>query len=289
MSTKSTGLGRGLDSLIPKTIDTSSLLEKNEHIKNIPIESVQPDKEQPRMHFDETKLQELAASIKRHGILQPLIVTSDEHKMYTIVAGERRWRAAKIAGLSKLPCIVRSPQKIERLEIALIENVQRVDLSPLEQAVSIERLHQQFNVAYKAIADRLGKAPTTINNIVRLLQLPDAAKQALKDNTISEGHARALLAIKEFPAEQTKLLTLIKKKNLTVRQAEQYAIGIKNHDTTSKVKTQSRLVTKTVETKKLEKRLHADVRLRRTAKGGRLEITFKDDDQLEKLLKMLSK
>jgi ParB family transcriptional regulator, chromosome partitioning protein len=282
------GLGRGLDSLIPKTIDTSALLEKNERIQNIPTSEVQPDKNQPRTYFDETKLKELAASIKRHGILQPLIVTSNEQNSYTIIAGERRWRAAQIAQIKKVPCIVRSPENIERLEIALIENVQRVDLSPLEQAVSIERLHQQFNVPYKDIADRLGKAATTVNNIVRLLQLPDEAKLALKQGEISEGHARALLAIKEFPNEQSKLLQLIKSKGYTVRQAEQYAIGVKDQKDKPVSKPHNRMVIKTDETKRLEKRLRTDVRLKRTAKGGRLEIAFKDESQLKKLLDILT-
>lgn len=289
MST-SKGLGRGLDTLIPKTIDTTSLLEKNERIQNIPIDQISPDSGQPRTYFDESKLEELATSIKRYGILQPLIVTANEQKMYTIVAGERRWRAAKRAGLKNVPCIVRSPEKIERLEIALIENVQRVDLSPLEQAISIERLHQQFNVSYKDIAERLGKAPATINNIVRLLQLPDAAKESLQDEKITEGHARALLAIKEYPSEQMKLLDLIIKKEFTVRQAEQYAIEVKSRQGGSKqekTKT-SRLAEQTPATKKLAKRLNTDVRLRRTAKGGRLEITFRDDEQLESLLDALS-
>ncbi len=284
-----TGLGRGLDSLIPKTIDTAALLEKNERIQNIPIDAVQADKNQPRTHFDESKLEELATSIKRHGILQPLIVTIDEQKMYTIVAGERRWRAAKLAGLKTVPCIVRSTENIERLEIALIENVQRVDLSPLEQAISIERLHQQFNVAYNEIAKRLGKAATTVNNIVRLLQLPEQAKAALRDGKITEGHARALLAIKDSPIDQAKLLQQIIDKKLTVRQAEQYVLGVKNQKKTDQSKSASqRLVVKTIETKKLEKRLSTDVRLRRTAKGGRIEITFKNDEELGSLLEKLS-
>ncbi len=284
------GLGKGLGSLIPKTIDTASLLEKNERIQNIPIQNIKPDSEQPRTHFDSDKLEELSVSIKRHGILQPLIVTQDEQNIYTLIAGERRWRAAKIAGLKAVPCIVRSPEKIEKLEIALIENVQRVDLSPLEQAISIERLHQQFNVPYKEIADRLGKASTTVNNIVRLLQLPDSAKTALSDQKISEGHARAILSIKDDPKEQEKLLKLITDKNLTVRQAEQYAISVKDKisSDTKKAPKRDRLIVKTDQTKILEKKLSTDVRLRRTARGGRLEIAFRSDEELETLLKQLT-
>ncbi len=282
------GLGRGLDSLIPKTIDTSALLEKNERIQNIPVKDIIADSEQPRTHFDDTKLSELATSIKRHGVLQPLIVTRNEQNLYTIIAGERRWRSAKLAGLKSVPCIVRSPEKIEKLEIALIENVQRVDLSPLEQAISIERLHQQFNVPYKTIAERLGKAATTINNIVRLLQLPEDAKLALRNGLISEGHARALLAIKDHPQAQAALLIKIQKEGLTVRQAEQFAIGVKGEQTSSEAKPAAeRLIQKTSQTKRLEKRLDTDVRVRRTAKGGRIEIAFASDEELDKIIESL--
>lgn len=283
---KQTGLGRGFGSLIPKSVDPSALLEKNERIQSLPIASVQPDPEQPRTHFDEEKLEELAASIRQHGILQPLIVTRSEQDLYTIVAGERRWRAARIAKLSTVPCVVRTPAGIERLEIALIENVQRVDLSPLEQAVSIERLHQQFNMRYTDIAKKLGKAPATVNNIVRLLQLPSEAIKALTKNEISEGHARALLSLKDDPKKQQELLELIVTKKLSVRQAEQYVVASKNETTQKQPAKQ--LINKTPETKRLEKRLSTDVRLRRTAKGGRLEIAFATDEQLQELLKLLS-
>ena len=285
MSSNQKGLGRGFGSLIPKTVDTSSLLEKNERIQFIEIDKVKPDSEQPRTNFDESKLVELAASIEVHGILQPLIVTKSEQNFYTIVAGERRWRAAKIAKLKSVPCIVRTPAGLERLEIALIENVQRVDLSPLEQAMSIERLHQQFNMNYSDIAKKLGKAPTTINNIVRLLQLPKEAVEALNSEQISEGHARALLSLKEFPDKQKALLDLILSKKISVRQAEQYVVAAKNESTSKQPA--KRLASQTPETKKLEKKFNTPVRLRRTAKGGRLEIVFKSDEQLAELIELL--
>lgn len=280
------GLGRGFNTLIPKTLNTAELLEKHERIQNVPISDIQPDPEQPRTHFDQQKLEELAASIKAHGILQPLIVTRGEQNMYTIVAGERRWRAAQIAGLKSVPCVARTPKAIEKLEMALIENVQRVDLSPLEQAVSIERLHSQFNMSYTEIGSKLGKAKTTINNIVRLLQLPKSAIEALRNGEITEGHARAILSLKDYPEKQEALLKLILDKNLSVRQAEQYVIASK-HDATSR-KPIKRLAEKNASTRQLEKQLKTDVRLRRTAKGGRLEIAFKSDEDLDALIKRLS-
>lgn len=283
---RQTGLGRGFESLIPKSVNPTTLLEKSERIQELPITNIQPDAGQPRTHFDEEKLEELAASIRVHGIIQPLIVTKGEQDLYTIVAGERRWRAAKKAGLKTVPCVVRTQANLERLEVALIENVQRVDLSPLEQAVSIERLHQQFNMKYTEIAHKLGKAPTTINNIVRLLQLPDPAVKALTENKISEGHARALLSLKDYPEKQRALLDLILDKKLSVRQAEQYVVAAKDEKT--KQQPAKQLVNQTPETKRLSKKLSTDVRLRRTAKGGKLEIAFKSDDQLQELLNLLS-
>ena len=161
------GLGKGFDALISDDFDKSLLLTGEDRIEKVPIAKLAPGKHQPRQHFDDAALSELADSIKRHGIVQPLVVTPESDGSYGLVAGERRWRAAKLAGLKDVPAIVRERQEIDQLEIALIENVQRVDLSPLEQAVSIERLHEQFNLGYDEIAKRLGKGASTVNNIVR--------------------------------------------------------------------------------------------------------------------------
>src|SRR6266568_3667165 len=189
------GLGRGFDALIPQDFDKSLLADDQGRIKKLDVTDIEANPDQPRQHFDKEALEQLAASIKTYGILQPLVVTP-RGKNYSIVAGERRWRAGRLAGLKHVPVIVRTSKELEQLEIALIENVQRVDLSPLEQAVSIERLHQQFNSPYDAIAKRLGKANSTVVNIARLLQLPDDAKQALLEKKITEGHARQILALK---------------------------------------------------------------------------------------------
>ncbi|HEX5744104.1 MAG TPA: ParB/RepB/Spo0J family partition protein, partial [Candidatus Saccharimonadales bacterium] len=167
------GLGRGFESLLPADFDDSILLTSDDRIERIPVNKLGPNPYQPRKHFDDTALQELSASIKRHGVLQPLVVTPAKQKgSYTLIAGERRWRASKLAGLKEVPAIVRSHKELEQLEVALIENVQRIDLSPLEEAVSIERLHEQFNLGYDEIAKRLGKASSTVQNTVRLLRLP---------------------------------------------------------------------------------------------------------------------
>lgn len=282
MSTKA-GLGKGLDALIPKGFD-SGMLQSTEKIHKVPIDKVVPNPDQPRKVFDETALSELAASIKAHGIVQPLVVTRAGDK-YRIVAGERRWRAAKQAGVSEVPAVVRSLKEIEELEIAIIENVQRVDLSPLEQALSIERLHDQFSMSYSDIARRLGRAVSTIHNTVRLLQLPDAAKQALRSSEITEGHARAILALRGQLDKQEELLHEIINKGWSVRQAEQFVVALRSSgdDAQSPKTVKKHMAASNQDTERLAKRLSAKVAIKRTARGGRLEIHFSDDDELGRI------
>lgn len=286
MAKKSTGLGKGIAALMPQNFDTTILIDDSEKILRLEVTVIQPNPDQPRQHFDETALEQLANSIKQHGVVQPLVVTPASAGKYTIIAGERRWRASQIAGLTKVPALVRSAEELEQLEIALIENVQRVDLSPLEQARSIERLHQQFSMTYDAIAKRLGKAPSTINNIVRLLQLPTDALGALKANQISEGHARTILALKHYPEEQAALLQSILQHKWSVRQAERYVTSIKEGVQERKA-VHARVQTETPETKRLTKQLGVPVHIKRTAKGGRLEISFKSDEELQNILRQL--
>lgn len=287
MSTnKKMGLGKGFDVLIPQNFDASILMDEQERVQKIVVEELVPNPHQPRTTFDGEALAQLSDSIKTYGILQPLVVTPGEQG-YVIVAGERRWRAAKLAGLKKVPAIVRTTKELERLEMAIVENVQRVDLSPLEQALSIERLHQQFSMTYDAIAKRLGKANSTVNNIVRLLQLPEAAAQALRDQKITEGHARAILALKGFPEKQADLLESIVKHGWSVRQAERYVVSIRDgfHE---KNATQARMSAETPETKRLSKKFGVPVRIRRMAKGGKLELSFVSDEQLASILERLA-
>ena len=287
MSTKpARGLGRGFDALIPQNFDSSLLLNEAERVQKIAVRDLRPNKEQPRQYFDEATLSELATSVERHGILQPLVVTPIGDGTYRIIAGERRWRAAQLAQLTTVPTIVRTLHELEELEIALVENVQRVDLSPLEQAVSIERLHQQFSLSYDEIAKRLGKATSTVNNIVRLLQLPEAARQGLEAKRISEGHARQILALKGMPEQQAYLLDAIEKHGWSVRQAERYVTSLKE-GVRDEQKVHERVQTETPATKALGQRLGTKVAVKRMAHGGRLEITFKTDEDLEKIMQKL--
>lgn len=287
MAKKKSGLGKGFDALIPQDFDRSLVFDDTERVQKIAVEDLRPNPDQPRQHFDKQALEQLAASIQEHGIIQPLVVTPLSDGNYAIVAGERRWRASQLAGIMTVPAVIRTTKELERLEIAIVENVQRVDLSPLEQAVSIERLHQQFNMKYESIAQRLGKATTTVNNIVRLLQLPETARTALHEQRITEGHARAILALKEWPEKQADLLRAIIRNEWTVRQAERYVTSVKE-GYKDKQATKQRMQTETPATKKLSKKLGAPVHIRRMAQGGKLEITFKSDEELEKVLTFLT-
>lgn len=280
------GLGRGFDALISQDFDKSLLLTPEDRIEKVPVDQLQASPYQPRRHFDEAALAELAASITRHGVVQPLVVTPAQNGIYTLIAGERRWRAAQAAGLAHVPAIIRSSEQLEQLEIALIENVQRVDLSPLEQAVSIERLHEQFSLSYDEIAKRLGKAASTVNNTVRLLRLPPAARDALAAGQISEGHSRAILALKADPTRQTYLLKTIIEQGWSVRQAERFVLSVKAGVREAK-KAHERVATETPLTKQLSKKLGTPVTIRRTAKGGKLEINFATDEELERLSTLL--
>lgn len=281
------GLGKGFAALMPDDFDKTLLLNEGEKVLSLELSAVQPNSEQPRQHFDSEALEQLAQSIKQYGVVQPIVVTpTADSGVYSIIAGERRWRASKLAGRKNIPAIVRTHKDLERLEIALVENVQRVDLSPVEQARSIERLHQQFSVTYDSIAKRLGKAPSTINNIVRLLQLPETCIQALEKGDIKEGHARALLALKQTPRHQDELLALIIKHDWSVRQAERYVTSIKSGVKEEKA-VKARVNTETPETKRLSKYLNTPVKVRRTARGGKLEIAFKSDEELSRIIEVL--
>lgn len=282
------GLGKDFSALIPDDMLSEALAvgSATDQIEHISLKQLIPDPQQPRKHFDADALRELADSITQHGIVQPLIVAKSGGK-YIIIAGERRFRAAEISGLKEVPAIVRSFGDQEKLEISLIENVQREDLTKLELAAAYLKLHDQFNLEYKEIGIRVGRSESAVVNIMRLLRLPQKAKEALNNNSITEGHARQIVALKD-EEEQLKLLDLIIKNHWTVRQAEQYVVGHKKANQEEKAQEGVRLTkTETRETKQLAKRLNTNVAVKHMAKGGRLIIDFKDESHLEALMQDL--
>lgn len=287
------GLGRSFDSLLPtellnETFDpTASEDQKVSELRHININDIVPDQDQPRRSFDEAALNELTASIKEHGVLQPLVVVPHDGK-FQIVAGERRYRASEKAGLGKVPAIVRTLSAQHRLEISLIENLQRRDLNALETATAYLKLRDQFNMKLDEIGARVGgKSIATISNALRLLQLPDNAKQALIDGDISEGHARQILALDNKSA-QDDLLKHVINEAWSVRRAEQFVIGYKRGQVGDKKSSAVRsTLTETPLTKGLSKRLSTEVKIKTTAKGGQLVINFKDEKDLERITKGL--
>jgi len=279
------GLGRGIDTLIPTNFDKDLVLKKDEKIKKISIEKIVPTSNQPRSTFDQEGIDELANSIKTHGILIPLIVSLiDGSERYQIIAGERRWRAAKKIGLKEVPVIVRSFKESEKIEVALIENIQRVDLSSLEQAAALYRLHQEFSLSFEEISSKIGKAVSTISNSIRLLKLPDYIKQALLEKKISEAHARSLLALNEMPDKQRVLFDAIIADGWTVKQAERFVVSCKKEGYQEINILKQRVAIETKETKQLALKLNTKVYLKRTAKGGRIEIIFKNDQELNRII-----
>lgn len=276
-------LGRGFDSLIPQNFSLEDVASPSEQIKQISIELIDINPDQPRKAFDETALKELSESIKQHGVIQPLVVTPNKDK-FRIVAGERRFRASKIAGLKKLPAVVRNHEELEELEIALVENVQRVDLTPLEQAVSIVRLRDQFSLTPKEISKKLGKAETTVSNIVRLLQLPPEAVQAMQKNQISEGHARAILALKTDEKLQKELLNKIITQKLSVREAEQFVQ--KNNNKNKAKNSLSSETLKLIEGLNKTKRSRVSIN-EKTKSSGKITVKYSNQQELKKIIENL--
>lgn len=289
--TTSRGLGRGFDSLIPTTLldenfDPSAEQDKAlSELRTIKIASIVANPHQPRRWFDPEALQELSNSIKEHGLLQPIVVTQ-KGENYELVAGERRWRASQMAGLSEITALVRTYSDQHKLELALIENLNREDLNPLEIATAYLKLQQQFNMTLEEIGKRSGgKAVSTVSNSLRLLALPENAKTALIRGDITEGHARQIVAIHE-PQVQQELLDAIITGGWSVRKTEQFVIGYKE-GAKNKEKAATKTRTETPATQKLAQRLGTKVTIRNMAKGGRLIIEYKSDDDLDRIAQSL--
>ena len=289
---KDKGLGTDFSALIPDDMLSEALavgVAQGEAVEQIAVEAIEPNPEQPRRQFDETALNELGDSIKTYGIIQPLIVAK-QGSGYVLIAGERRWRAAQLIGEKHVPAIVRSFGQQQKLEVALVENIQRQELGVLEMAAAYQRLHDQFNLSFEEVGKKVGKSQSAVHNIARLLKLPAEAMQALNEGKIVEGHARQIVALTD-KKDQLDLLELIIKNKWTVRQAEQYVVGVKQRQQAAKPAKEALQLTKseTAETKRLSQFLHTPVKVRRLAKGGQIVISYKDEDHLKKLTEKLTK
>jgi len=278
------GLGKGLDALIPGEVTDQSA--NNNGPMFIHRDLIVPNPHQPRDRMDSEDLEDLANSIREHGILQPLIVSFDPLTgMYTLIAGERRLRASGIAGLEQVPVIVRAVSDQERLELALIENVQRADLSPLETAQAYQELADLFNLSHEEISARVGKSRVSVTNTLRLLKLPDSILKALSDDTISEGHARALLGLTTSQAQTAALQTVLNQ-GLNVRQTEELVRKMQGHKPAPVVEKPVDPEIKELE-ERLQTRLGTKVSLTHGAKGGTVTIHYYSDEELNAIVSSL--
>lgn len=278
---KKGGLGRGLDALIPMEIQQNS-----GEIPMIAVDQIIANPRQPRQEMSEDGLKDLAASIAEHGILQPLILTQNSYdNQYTLIAGERRLRAARMAGLEAVPAIIRKASDQERLELALIENVQRADLTPLETAEAYSKLSEEFGLSHEEIAARVGKNRTTVTNTIRLLKLSEAARSALGNGKISEGHARALLSL-NTPQSQSAALQNILIHDLNVRQTEELVRRLSGEKPPSIPKPPLSDEIKALE-ERLQSHLGTRVNLHHGKKGGSLVIHYYSDEELNSLISQI--
>jgi ParB family chromosome partitioning protein len=286
MAAKRPGLGKGLDALIP-THPEGAILSEFGGVLEVPVDLITSNPHQPRKGFDEDKLKELAASITEHGIIQPLILSvqeSGEEQKYSLIAGERRLRAAKLAGLETVPAILREANSQNHLVVALIENVQRADLNPLETATAYQSLAVEFGLSHQEIGKRVGKSRTAVTNILRLLDLPDVVQQAVRKNQVSMGHARTLLALNTIKAQSAALQTILSQ-GLNVRQTEALITKLKGKKKTKPPKKDP----KSPELKALEEDLQSalgtKVRLTRSSKGsGTITVHYYTDEELNTLM-----
>ena len=290
------GLGKGLDTLIPTgkvEVKSKKSTEKSNEVKEptttVKITMVEPNREQPRKNFDQDALEQLADSIKQYGLIQPIVV-QDRKTYYEIIAGERRWRAAKIAGLKEVPVIIKNYTEQEIVEISLIENIQRENLNPIEEAMAYKRLLNEFNLKQDEVAERVSKSRTAVTNSMRLLKLCDEVQQMIIDEMITTGHARALISV-EDPEQQYILAQKIFDEKLSVRHVEKLVkdFGKTKKEKKAKEKDKALEVIYQEIEQKLKDKVGTKVSI--TSKGdgaGKLEIEFYNHDDLERIIALLS-
>jgi len=285
MSRKRPGLGKGLDALIPQGIEPSSEPDQTGWIE-IEVDRIHPNPRQPRSTFDPKAITELAESINEHGVIQPLIISyTAKTDDYTLIAGERRLIAAKESGLRKVPAIIREVSDQGLVEIALIENIQRADLGPLEKAEAFRQLTEDFRLSHEAVATRVGKSRVTVTNTLRLLNLPQNVKDAISSGVISEGHARALLGLPTTQSQSAALQTIIKQQ-LSVRQTETLIRRYSGEQPTPKTQPGKSPQIKDIE-EQLQSRLRTKVTVKPGKVGGNITIRYYSDEELSSLMDIL--
>lgn len=289
------GLGKGLDSLIPNAIgESKGKIDKGSGSENknpetmVKITMVEPNRDQPRKNFDEDALMELAESIKQFGLLQPILV-QDREGYYEIIAGERRWRAAKMAGLKEVPVIIKKLSNQEIVEISLIENIQREDLNPIEEAQAYKRLLNEFNLKQDEVAERVSKSRTAVTNSMRLLKLCDEVQQMVVTEMISTGHARALLSL-EDPEEQYMIAQKVFDEKMSVREVEKLVKNLHKPEKPKKAENKSMEVIYQNIEEKLKESLGTKVSISSKENGaGKIQIEFYNHEDLDRLMEHIMK
>lgn len=283
---KKFGLGKGLGALIPEENLQDKILENNNGVNVININLIKANAEQPRKNFDEEKIIQLSESIKEHGIIQPIILKKDG-ETYSIVAGERRWRAAKIAGLKEIPSIIMNLSSKEILEISLIENIQRQDLNPIEEAIAYKKLIDDFKLTQEQLSNRIGKSRTSITNCLRLLNLDERVQEYLIDGVITEGHGRAILSVQDKEL-QYKLAQSIIDEGLSVRETEKLIkiIGKEKKTLKNEVKNENPYYVDIKD--KLESLFGTKVLLMDKKNKGKIEIEYYSQEDLQRILDILN-
>ncbi len=282
------GLGRGLNALLSVDSVVETTTEHEKDVKIIKITQIEPNKSQPRTDFDEEKLQNLADSIAEYGVLQPIVVKLNENGFYTIIAGERRWRAARMAKLKEIPAIVKNFDEKSEKEVALIENLQRENLNAIEEALGIKELMDVYGLTQDEVSKKVGKSRSAVANSVRLLNLPDAIKVYIKDGKLSMGHARTLLGI-EDESRIKEVADKIIKEDLSVRQTESY---IKTLNTVKKVKKLTKEEQEIIRyIKNLEETLSSElgtkIKIVNKKNKGKIEIPYSSSEDFERIIKII--
>lgn len=286
---KKSGLGKGLSAILSDKYDSQALdsLENSDssQVVELKIVDVEPNKDQPRKEFDKEKLEELADSISKHGVIQPIIVTK-KGSTYQIVAGERRWRASKQAGLKKIPAIIRDYDEIKVMEVALIENLQREDLNPVEEALGYKSLMDNFSLTQDKISERVGKSRSAVANSLRLLNLPDQILKMLEKGEISTGHAKVILSVTN-KNEQIQIAELVVEKQMTVRETENYIKSkSKNKKSVNKMSAEVKMAIKDMENN-FSKYFGTKVKIKETNGKGKIEISYYSHDEFERISEIL--
>lgn len=280
------GLGKGLASLIPD--ETLSSIQQA-YIPDLPINKIIPNQHQPRVEMDPDRLVDLADSIREHGIIEPLIVTQASDDDFELIAGERRWRASKLAGMKTVPVVVKEASPQQMLELAIVENIQREDLNPLEEAMAFEHLIKKFNLKHGDIAKKVGYSRPAIANKIRLLQLPNEIKKGLIQEKLSEGHARGLLGLKSNEAMEAAYRVVIRD-GLSVRATEKLVQRLNQSSTTKKKIDKIKINAKLLKIEKdLQTSFKTKVKLNFGTNGGKITIPFKDENELQNIYEKMSK